>query len=147
MKFLATVLALVIATQTLTAEDEQLSPAETAIRTVLTDQVTAWNKGDLLGFMEGYWNSKELTFYSGKEKHQGWNKALERYQKRYQSEGKEMGKLAFAELEIAVFGAGHAVVKGRFQVEMKQETIGGLFTLVMKKIDGKWLIVHDHTSA
>lgn len=147
MKFLATILALVIATQTLTAEDEQLSPAETAIRTVLTDQVTAWNKGDLLGFMEGYWNSKELTFYSGKEKHQGWDKTLERYQKRYQSEGKEMGKLAFEQLEVQVLNDEYAVVKGSFQVEMKQETLGGLFTLVMKKIDGKWLIVHDHTSA
>lgn len=147
MKFLATILALVIATQALTAEDKQPSADEAAIRTVLTNQVAAWNKGDLTGFMEGYWNSKDLTFYSGKDKHQGWDKALDRYKKRYQGEGKEMGKLAFEQLEVQVLNDEYAVVKGSFQVEMKQETLGGLFTLVMKKIDGKWLIVHDHTSA
>jgi uncharacterized protein (TIGR02246 family) len=147
MKYLATILAFTLAASALIAEEPQPSADQTAIRKVLDDQVLAWNKGDLLEFMEGYWKSKDLTFYSGKDKHLGWDKALERYQKRYQSEGKEMGQLSFAELEIQVLSPEFAVVKGRFSVELKQENLGGLFTLLMKKIDGKWLIVHDHTSA
>jgi len=31
---------------------------------LLTEQAAAWNKGDLDGFMLGYWKSDELTFYS-----------------------------------------------------------------------------------
>ena len=124
--------------------DEKKS--ETAIREVLDKQVIAWNKGDLSGFMKGYWKSNDLTFYSGKDKKQGWEVTLERYKKRYQGEGKEMGKLTFSELEIQTIGADHAIVKGRWKVEMKKESLDGLFTLIMRKTDDGWRIIHDHTS-
>jgi beta-aspartyl-peptidase (threonine type) len=127
--------------------DEKNPPAEQAqIRKVLDDQATAWNKGDLEGFMKGYWNSKELTFYSGKDRRQGWQETLERYRKRYQGEGKEMGKLTFSELEVQLLGADVALVKGHWQVEMKKEKLDGLFTLIMRKTADGWRIVHDHTS-
>ncbi|WP_254512776.1 YybH family protein [Anatilimnocola floriformis] len=129
------------------AAETKPSAEETAVRKVLNDQVAAWNKGDLDGFMAGYWNSEELTFYSGKDKQLGWAKTLERYQKRYQSDGKEMGQLAFAELEVQTLSPEYAIVKGRFKVELKKETLEGLFTLVMKKMDRGWVIVHDHTSS
>src|SRR5205823_2691312 len=41
--------------------------SETAVRKVLDDQVSAWNRGDLEGFMIGYWNSPDVTYYSGKD--------------------------------------------------------------------------------
>jgi beta-aspartyl-peptidase (threonine type) len=96
--------------------------------------------------MKGYWNSKDLTFYSGKDKKNGWQETIERYKKRYQGEGKEMGKLTFSELEIQLISADYAIVKGRWKVEMKKELLDGLFTLVMKKLPEGWRIVHDHTS-
>src|SRR5947207_3012208 len=67
---------------------------------VLTDQEAAWNRGDLRGFMDGYWNSPELSFYSGRDKRKGWKETYERFQKRYQAEGREMGKLTFSELSV-----------------------------------------------
>src|SRR5580692_1402394 len=103
-------IALVCAGSTLAAEPQ--SDAEKAIRQVLDDQVTAWNKGDLKAFMAGYWKSEDLTFYSGKDKRKGWQETLERYQKRYQGEGKEMGTLKFSELEIQVLGNDLALVTG-----------------------------------
>ena len=33
-----------------------------AITLVLTEQQTAWNRADVKTFMQGYWNSPELTF-------------------------------------------------------------------------------------
>jgi beta-aspartyl-peptidase (threonine type) len=36
-----------------------------AIHKVIEDQQAAWNRRDLEGFMAGYWNSPELTFFSG----------------------------------------------------------------------------------
>jgi hypothetical protein len=36
------------------------SSDETAIRTVLSTQQAAWNKGDINGFMQGYWKSDSL---------------------------------------------------------------------------------------
>jgi beta-aspartyl-peptidase (threonine type) len=118
-----------------------------AIRKVLDDQVVAWNKGDLKGFMAGYWQSPELSFFSGKDKTRGWQATLERYQRRYQAEGKEMGKLTFRELEIGVLGPESAWVRGRWQLVLSKDTVGGLFTLIFKRFPEGWRIVHDHTSS
>ncbi len=146
MKYLVSLLAILTATGAITAEEKKPSPEETAIYKVLNDQVTAWNNGDLAAFMTGYCNSKDLTFYTGKDKYQGWDRTFDRYKKRYQGEGKEMGQLAFSELEVQLLNPEYAVVKGRWNVELKKETLSGLFTLIMRNTDKGWVIVHDHTS-
>ena len=78
--------------------------AKKAIQTVLDQQVAAWNRSDLDGFMAGYWKSPDLTFSSGNTKLKGWQATFDRYKQRYQSEGREMGKLDFSELEIELLG-------------------------------------------
>lgn len=129
------------------AADTNSDASRKAIRKVLDDQASAWNKGDLEGFMAGYWKSDALSFFSGKDRTQGWKATLERYRKRYQAEGKEMGQLTFSELEIDLLGPEGALVRGRWQVVTKKETLQGLFTLVVRKTPDGWRIVHDHTSA
>lgn len=120
------------------------SPRE--VRELLEAQAVAWNQGDLEGFMVGYWQSPELSFYSGKDKKHGWQETIERYRTRYQAEGREMGKLAFSELEIEMVGADLAWVRGRWEVVTSKEKLNGLFTLVCRKLPEGWRIVHDHTS-
>jgi beta-aspartyl-peptidase (threonine type) len=127
--------------------NDQAQQATQAIRTVLDDQVVAWNRGDLAGFMAGYWNSPQLTFSSGKDRTRGWQATLERYQKRYQAEGREMGQLTFSELEIEPLCADSAFVRGRWKLVTHKETLGGQFTLICKKLATGWRIVHDHTSS
>jgi beta-aspartyl-peptidase (threonine type) len=127
--------------------DEPKDDAAKKITQVLEMQAAAWNKGDLKGFMAGYWKSPDLTFFSGKDKTRGWQATLERYEKRYQAEGKEMGKLTFSDLDIDVLGPDSAVVRGHWKVVTSKETLGGLFTLIFKKMPEGWRIVHDHTSA
>ncbi len=117
-----------------------------AIRKVLEDQTTAWNKGDLEGFMKGYWKSERLTFISGNERKTGWQATLERYRARYQGKGKEMGKLSFGELEIELLSPEAALVRGRFTLQTSKDKPTGLFTLILKKFPEGWRIVHDHTS-
>lgn len=121
--------------------------AKKTIQKVLDDQVVAWNKGDLEAFMQGYWQSPELSFFSGGNKTAGWQATLERYRKKYQGENKEMGKLAFRDLSIELLSADSALVKGRWQLILKNETVGGLFTLICRKMKDGWRIVHDHTSS
>ena len=144
MKPAALVLGLLLSGSMAAAGDD---PAEKAIRQLLDAQVVAWNKGDLPGFMEGYWQSPDLTFFSGGNKTRGWQATLDRYRKKYQGEGKEMGKLAFKELDVRLLGADHAVVTGRFQLQLKAETATGIFTLILHKKEAGWRIVHDHTSS
>lgn len=118
-----------------------------AIQAVLDDQAAAWNKGDLIGFMKGYLESDKLSFFSGNTKTAGWKATLERYQKKYLGEGKEMGKLAFEELSIEMLGANHALVRGRFRLKLKDSAPTGIFTLILKRTSAGWRIIHDHTSS
>lgn len=121
---------------------------EEGIKHLLVSQVEAWNHGDLEGFMQGYWHSPELTFFSGATVTKGWEPTLQRYRQRYQAEGKEMGKLEFQDLNIDLLSRRSAVVTGRWQLTMSDgKQPHGLFTLIFKRMPNGWRIVHDHTSA
>jgi ketosteroid isomerase-like protein len=123
------------------------SPAdEAAVRKVLAEQVTAWNKGDLDGFMAGYWNDEKLTYISGGKYVRGWKALRERYRVAYQAEGKEMGKLAFADLDTEAVGTGAVLVRGKWQLTVGREEVGGWFTLLFRKLPDGWKVTHDHTS-
>lgn len=121
--------------------------AEREIRAVLDEQAAAWNRRDLEGYMKGYWHSDDLTFYSGGSKVSGWQPTLERYRNRYQGEGREMGQLDFSELRIELLGPDSAFVRGRWRLKMQTSELGGLFTLIFRKLPEGWRITHDHTSA
>src|SRR3954466_12548762 len=86
------------------------------VRAVLDAQVKAWNKGDLDGFLDAYWDDDRLTFYSGGDVNKGLKAVRERYHKRYKAEGKEMGTLSFSDLDIQVVAADFAVVRGRYRL-------------------------------
>ena len=127
---------------------ETADPARNAIRKAIEDQQAAWNRHDLEGFMAGYWNSPELTFFSGGRESKGWQAALDRYQKNYQGAGHEMGKLEFASLRIEMLGPDSAFVRGEFHLTMPDgKTPRGLFTLIFRKFPQGWKIVHDHSAA
>ena len=97
--------------------------------------------------MAGYWNSPDLSFFSGANKTKGWQATLERYVKKYRADGKEMGKLTFSDIEVDLLSPDAAVVRGRWQLEMSKDKPGGLFTLIFKRFPEGWRIVHDHTSS
>ncbi len=130
------------------SQEPLAKPVEAQIRMTLDAQVTAWNKGDIAGFMDGYVRGDSLRFASGGTVQRGWQKTLERYQKRY-STREQMGSLKFSELEFAEISADYVEVFGRFHLA-RDKSLGvatGLFTLLMKREGQRWLVLHDHTSA
>ena len=119
-----------------------------AIERVLTQQAAAWNRGDLEAFMDGYWRSPDLVFTSGARVQRGWQMTLDRYVASYGTSPETMGRLTFSDLEIHPLGDGAAWALGRWRLDYDGgESPGGIFTLVFREIDGRWLIVHDHTSS
>jgi ketosteroid isomerase-like protein len=124
------------------ARDEK---AKNDIRRVMEDQTAAWNRGDIEGFMRGYWNSPELKFVSGANVTKGWQPTLDRYKKNYDSRAK-MGTLEFSDLEITILSKDAAVVLGTWKLTREADAPGGKFTLVFRKFKDGWRIVHDHTS-
>jgi len=123
-------------------------PGTTTARSVLDAQVEAWNRGDLEGFMATYWRSPDLVFCSGSTVTKGWDETLARYRKRYQSEGREMGRLRFDGIEVIPLGEDAALARGAWRLVMTDgKEPHGLFTLLLRRLDGAWRIVHDHTSS
>jgi ketosteroid isomerase-like protein len=114
---------------------------------LLDAQVVAWNRGDLDGFMAGYWESDDLRFYAENTIATGYQPLRERYFQRYKAEGKEMGHLTFWDIEVVTASWEAAVVRGHWKVEKSTEAPQGLFTLVLRRYPQGWRIVHDHTSA
>ena len=118
------------------------------VRALLDAQVSAWNRGDLEAFMAGYWRSPELVFCSGATVTKGWDATLERYRKRYQAEGREMGRLTFDAIDVMALGEDAAFARGAYRLRLRDGSEpNGLFTLVLRRFPDGFRIVHDHTSA
>ena len=120
--------------------------AEDEVRAVLDEQVAAWNRGDIEGFMKGYWRSEQTAFVGASGITRGWQGLLERYRRSY-PDRKAMGKLTFSNLEITLLSPKAAVILGEWRLEREADQPGGVFTLVARKMPEGWRIIHDHTSS
>ncbi|MCA9731740.1 MAG: DUF4440 domain-containing protein [Deferribacteres bacterium] len=116
------------------------------IMTLLQNQVNAWNQGDIDGFMAGYWRSDSLRFASGGDVTFGWETTLQRYKKAYPDKA-TMGILSFEIHDITFFSPDAALAFGKWQLQRSQDQPSGLFTLILRKMETGWFIVHDHTSS
>ena len=151
MRLVAAIFASAILAACLLGRCSQANAAtddKAAIENVLRQQQDAWNRHDLEAFMQGYWKSDELTFFSGAQENHGWQQALDHYRAAYTSPGHEMGKLEFANLRIEMLGPESAFVRGQYHLTRTDgKTPHGVFTLIFHKFPGGWKIVHDHSSA
>lgn len=122
--------------------------AEEQITQTLQTQTQAWNRGDLEGFMQGYWQSDSLLFIGKSGLTYGWQQTLNNYKKNY-PDSRAMGQLHFDEITIRpVSGEEAYFVVGRWHLKREKEKgdLGGYFSLLWEKKDGKWVVVADHSS-
>ncbi len=115
------------------------------ILSILDQQMIAWNKGDIDGYMQGYWQSDSLKFVGKNGITYGWENTLERYKKAYPNK-LAMGILKFEILSLEILSNDSAFMLGKWSLQRKDDNPSGYFTLVWKKINGKWVIVTDHSS-
>jgi uncharacterized protein (TIGR02246 family) len=142
------VIAVVGASAQTSPKSSSTDDLKSAVEQVLRTQQDAWNHHDLDAFMAGYWNSADLTFFSGAKQTSGWQATLDRYKATYASPGHEMGALEFSTLRIEMLGPDAAFVRGAWHLTMSDgKTPHGLFTLVFRRFPDGWKIIHDHTSA
>ncbi|HEY9083832.1 MAG TPA: DUF4440 domain-containing protein [Vicingaceae bacterium] len=128
----------------LTMACTQQSQEKEAILEVMSQQEQNWNNGDIDAFMQGYWQSDSLMFVGKNGIKYGWQTTLENYKKSYPDKS-TMGKLSFIIEKLEVENQA-AFMLGKWNITRDSGNIGGYFTLYWRKIDGKWLIVLDHTS-
>ena len=109
----------------------------------------AWNRGDLESFVQDYDDSPDTTFI-GRTVTRGNRKAiLDRYRRSYPTRA-AMGTLTYSEMSVRMVSSEIAIMTGRFELKRSPDAGGdstGRFTLVWKKTEGRWTIVHDHSSS
>lgn len=121
------------------------SADESEIRRILDLQTQAWNKGDKVAFMEGYWEHDSLMFIGKSGVTYGFANTLENYKKNYPDTA-SMGKLTFTLIQLKPLSYEYYFVVGKWHLNRSIGDIGGHYTLIFKKINGQWRIISDHSS-
>lgn len=118
----------------------------TLIMRLLMNQKNAWNEGNLEQYMQGYWKNDSLSFIGKRGITKGWQATLDTYKKSYPDKA-SMGELQFNILKIELLSPTAAYVVGKWDLTRKEKgNIGGHFSLLLRKLNKKWVIVSDHSS-
>lgn len=118
---------------------------ETAIRKLMDEQSAAWNKGDIDGFMHGYWESDSLMFIGKSGVTYGWNNTLKNYKKGY-PDVTAMGTLQFTLIKVQRISSRYYHVTGKWYLKRTIGDLSGHYTLLFHKLHKRWVIVSDHSS-
>jgi uncharacterized protein (TIGR02246 family) len=118
---------------------------EQSIRKLMDEQTKAWNRGDIEGFMKGYWKNDSLMFVGKSGITYGWTNTLNNYKKGYPDTA-AMGKLSFNIILVKKLSKEYYYVIGEWHLQRSIGDLGGHYTLLFKKENGRWLIVADHSS-
>lgn len=144
---LATLALAVVALANEAASGANAAPSR-EIQVVLDKQISAWNRGDIPGFMEGYRNSPELIYLTDTKIIHGWQTLLEYYQQLFRPPNEaSMGILSLPEEEMTMLGRDSAIVWGTYVVKTPDgHSRGGRYTLAMLKLPEGWRTIYDRTS-
>lgn len=115
------------------------------ILSVLDAQKNAWNDGDINRFMDTYWKNDSLLFIGKSGVTYGWQNTLNNYKKGY-PDTSAMGKLDFDILHVNRISQTHYFVIGKWHLTRSIGNVGGHFSLLLRKVGKKWLIIADHSS-
>lgn len=116
-----------------------------AIRTMLAAQVTEWNKGNIEGYMHGYWENDSLLFIGSKGPRYGYEVTLKKYKEAYPDQA-HMGQLTSVITRMERLSRKCYFVVGTWALKRTAGDVGGSYTLLIKKIKGHWMVVADHSS-
>jgi ketosteroid isomerase-like protein len=118
---------------------------EKEILNILDTQTKAWNEGDIDAFMVGYLPGDSLMFIGKSGVTYGYQSTMNNYKKNY-SDTAQMGKLSFDILHLKKLSPEYYFVVGKWFIKRSVGDVGGHYTLIFRKIKGKWTIIADHSS-
>ena len=140
MKIFLSILSLMFFISCKTSSDEGQDKSE--IKAILMKQQQAWSNNDIEGFMDGYWKSDSLKFYSGTNLSNGWRNTLDNYKARYPNKA-HSGRLEFTIADITQINTDSYWVMGEYHLFRDVGDANGTFLIIFKRINGEWKIVAD----
>lgn len=127
------------------ASAQKTDKDETTIRQILNEQTAAWNRGNLDDFMKGYWQSDSLMFIGKSGVTYGYQNTLNNYKKGY-STPEQMGQLEFTLIKVQRLSPEYFFVVGKWALTRSVGNVSGHYNLLFRKINGRWVIITDHSS-
>jgi len=121
------------------------SKDEQAITKMLTAQVVEWNKGNVDGYMKGYWDSDSLLFIGSSGPRYGYQATLKRYKEAY-PDAAHMGVLTSTVVSMKRLSPEYYFIVGKWALKRSAGDVSGSYTLLIREIKGQWVIVCDHSS-
>ncbi|HEU4641088.1 MAG TPA: SgcJ/EcaC family oxidoreductase [Gemmatimonadaceae bacterium] len=116
------------------------------IAAMLDRSARAWNRGDLDAFVDDYLDSDRTTFIGRRGVLHGRAAIRAVYAPRF-APGGVRDSLSFEQLEVDSLAPGVAHVLAYYVLSRGDSTVArGPTSLVMLRVDGRWRIVHDHSS-
>jgi hypothetical protein len=115
------------------------------ILAILERQTAAWNSGDINQFMNGYWENDSLMFIGKSGVTYGWTNTLNNYKKGYPDTA-AMGQLSFTLIQVKKLSKKYYHITGKWFLKRSIGDVGGHYTLLFQKINGRWVIIADHSS-
>lgn len=119
-----------------------------AIKALLAQQVSDWNRGDLDAFATGYKDAPDILFI-GRTVERGYAGMLAGYKAHYGTRD-AMGQLSFTGLEVQPLDEHFATATGHYHLQRTAKGGGdadGYFLLVLEKTAVGWKIVRDDTTS
>ncbi|HMT09917.1 MAG TPA: nuclear transport factor 2 family protein [Pyrinomonadaceae bacterium] len=120
-----------------------------AVTDVMTREALAVEQGDLAALDKIWANGEDVTVFESGHANYGWNDYRNTHLAPELKEFKNT-KYSFSDMKVKVDGkTAWATFKYSLAAEMGTRKVesGGLGTAVLEKRDGKWRIVHWHSSA
>lgn len=117
---------------------------------MLVRSAASWNRGDLDAFVADYLSSDATTFVGGRGVLRGTAAIRAVYAPRF-APGGVRDSLSFVLLDVDPLAPDVAnviatYVLARHVTGRDSVTAKGPTSLVMRRVDGRWRIVHDHSS-
>ena len=126
------------------AVDEAAEQA--AIRRVIADMESAWNRGDFRGYMAGFKNP-DVVFVSRGEFQRDWQGTLDHYIRDYGGAPERRGRLHVWDIRIELLAPDAAQLISRYRLDRPESPQDGINTRLMRKVDGRWVIALNHVSS
>ncbi|MBV8753988.1 MAG: nuclear transport factor 2 family protein [Hyphomicrobiales bacterium] len=116
------------------------------IRALLAGQVTAWNRGDLAGFVQGFARVDRVRIATCDVTKVGWNEIRTAYSPLFQ-DASAMGTLSFSDIEIDPLTSDLAYVFLRSKLQTRVKEHHGVASVLVRKTADGWKIIVDHSSS
>jgi uncharacterized protein (TIGR02246 family) len=132
------------------ASDAERAAVTNQIAAMMVHSAANWNRGDLDAFVDDYLPGDTTTFVGGRGILRGTLPIRAAYAPRF-APGGVRDSLSFVLLDVDPLGPGVVNVVARYTLARRvggrdSVTATGPTSLVMRRVDGRWRIVHDHSS-